>query len=99
MFFASRSLKRSVEVLLDRCSPTSYHYATSKVGDLCPFNCAQSPTPVKRPLSITFALDKAHTKSANTSHIPVSHNELDFCSVLQDTDTRLVLVLAVECGP
>jgi len=50
----------SVEVLLDRYSPTSYHYATPKLGHLAPFKC-----PVTRPKSNAPSRSlEAHTNIA-----------------------------------
>jgi len=54
MFFASSSLKKhqyqfnkdtSVEVVFNRYSPTPYHYATLKVGQLHLVKCPPSPAP------------------------------------------------------
>ena len=57
----------SVEVLLDRYSPTPCHYATPNVGHLPPVKCPSSPAPSQTPLTVTCPLDKAHTK------LPILH--------------------------
>jgi len=56
MSFQQKFKKTSVEVLLDRYSPTSYQYATPKVGHLVPVKCprhlppSQTPPPGHLPL-------------------------------------------------
>jgi len=52
----------SVEVLLDRYSPTPYHYTTPKVSHLLPVKSTPSPAPVKRLSRSLAPLVKAHTK-------------------------------------
>jgi len=66
----SISLETLVEVLLDRYSPTPYHYATSKIGHLPPVNCPPSPNPVKLPSRSLSRLFKAHTKLPVLSAYP-----------------------------
>jgi len=55
MFFASSSLETSAEVLLDRYSPTPYHYAMPKV--IYPRSrVPRHLSPVKRPRLVTCPL-------------------------------------------
>jgi len=49
-------------VLLDRYSPTPYHYAMLKVSHLPPVKCPPSPVPSQFPLLVICPLVNAHTK-------------------------------------
>jgi len=49
-YFCQQQFKQtSVEVLLDRYSPTPYHYTALKVGYLPPVKCPSSPVPSQTP--------------------------------------------------